>query len=71
MSVTLIQFFIYLNAKLMFVTQRWAEVLTLPLPAAYLCLVRNLSLPFTPTHLFIWHIGVSGQTCNVELKLEF
>jgi hypothetical protein len=36
-------------------------VLTLPPPLTSLsCIINLLSLPFTTTHLLIWHIRASG-----------
>jgi hypothetical protein len=57
-------------ALILFLFKQKADIYTpkmgwsaaLPLPEACPCCVTNLlSLPFTTTHLFIWHVGVSGQ----------
>jgi hypothetical protein len=50
--------FCYLRQKQISVKGRWIGTHTIFFPTAYLCHVRNfLSLLFTVTHLFIWHVG--------------
>jgi hypothetical protein len=52
-------------------TQKMGWVLTMPLLAKCpCCTIHLLSLPFTTTCLFIWHIRLSGQTWTWASGLE-